>query len=258
MTSDAHPPSIRPQRAPRPAPASRATGVDARPSEQPDQPASVPAEPRADTADARKAGTSGSTVPTTGIPPTRAPVLPAPSASVADAPLRARPAPQQAAAPPVDAHPTAAAPHGPARTSVPAATRPPAPAAPAAAGAVAVGPRRVRLAVSRVNPWSVMKLSFLLSVAAGVMIVIAAVIIWLTLDGLGVFGTINDLANTALGAESQVSIMDYVGFSRVVSGATLVAVVDVFLLTALSTIGAFLYNLTASLVGGLDMSLTDE
>ena len=37
-------------------------------------------------------------------------------------------------------------------------------------------PRRVRLAISRVDPWSVMKLSFLLSVAIGVMIVVAAAV----------------------------------------------------------------------------------
>jgi len=120
------------------------------------------------------------------------------------------------------------------------------------------GARRVRLAISRVDPWSVMKLSFLLSVAIGVMIVVAAAVVWLTLDGLHVFTKINDLVVQIVGTESPIDILQYVEFKRIVSGATLVAVIDVFLLTALSTIGAFLYNIVAALVGGVHVTMTDE
>jgi len=121
-------------------------------------------------------------------------------------------------------------------------------------------PRRVRLAVSRVDPWSVMKLSFLLSVAVGIMIVVATVAAWTMIDNLGVFASVDQLIREVLGAESaeKLNIMQYVTFDRFVSGATLIAVVDVVLLTALSTIGAFLYNITAALVGGLHLTLTDE
>lgn len=120
------------------------------------------------------------------------------------------------------------------------------------------GPRRVRLAVSRIDPWSVMKLSFLLSVAIGIMIVVAAAVIWLTLDGLHVFTEANNLVKQITGEESSINILQYVEFRRVVSGATLIAVIDVFLLTALSTIGAFLYNIVAALVGGVHVTMTDE
>ncbi|NLF03661.1 MAG: hypothetical protein GX593_01380 [Actinomycetales bacterium] len=121
-------------------------------------------------------------------------------------------------------------------------------------------PRRVRLAVSRVDPWSVMKLSFLLSVAVGIMIVVATVAAWTMIDNLGVFASTDQLIREILGAESaeKLNIMQYFTFDRFVSGATLIAVVDVVLLTALSTIGAFLYNITAALVGGLHLTLTDE
>ncbi|AEE44160.1 DUF3566 domain-containing protein [Cellulomonas fimi] len=120
------------------------------------------------------------------------------------------------------------------------------------------GPRRVRLAISRVDPWSVMKLSFLLSVAIGIMIVVAAAVIWLTLDGLHVFAKIDDLVTQITGSEGNVNILEFVEFRRVVSGATLIAVVDVFLMTALATIGAFLYNIVAALVGGVHVTMTDE
>ena len=119
-------------------------------------------------------------------------------------------------------------------------------------------PRRVRLAISRVDPWSVMKLSFLLSVAIGVMIVVAAAVIWFTLNGLQVFAKADDLVTQITGTESGIDILQFVEFQRVISGATLVAVIDVFLLTALATIGAFLYNIVAALVGGVHVTMTDE
>ena len=130
-------------------------------------------------------------------------------------------------------------------------------AKPATAAGLAAGPRRVRLAISRVDPWSVMKLSFLISVAVGIMIVVATAVVWLTLDSLNVFSALNDLVTEIL-ADSNIDLMQYIEFSRVISVATLVAVVDVFLMTALATLGAFLYNITAALVGGVHVTMTDE
>ncbi len=119
-------------------------------------------------------------------------------------------------------------------------------------------PRRVRLAISRVDPWSVMKLAFLLSVAIGVMIVVAAAVVWFTLNGLQVFTKADALVTQITGTEGGPDILQYVEFSRVISGATLIAVIDVFLMTALATIGAFLYNIVAALVGGVHVTMTDE
>ena len=120
------------------------------------------------------------------------------------------------------------------------------------------GPRRVRLAVSRLDPWSVMKLSFLLSIAIGIMIVVASVVFWMVLDGLHVFTEVNDMIVAILGEETKVNILQFVELKRVVSLSTMIAIVDVVLLTALSTIAAFLYNVVAALVGGVHLTLTDE
>ncbi|MFP5334519.1 MAG: DUF3566 domain-containing protein [Actinomycetes bacterium] len=119
------------------------------------------------------------------------------------------------------------------------------------------GPRRVRLTVSRVDPWSVMKLAFLLSVAIGIAIVVAAGVLWTVLDGMGVFTDVNGVVGQILD-DATFDVNDYVGFSKVVSLATVIAVVDVVLLTAIATLGAFLYNLAGALVGGLHVTLTDD
>ena len=186
------------------------------------------------------------------IPPSGAVKAPPAKKAVKKVGSKSQPAPS--ADSPAPAAPSAPAP-------APGQAERPAPRAVPAASAAAVGaPRRVRLALSRVDPWSVMKLSFLLSVAIGIMIVVATVAAWTMIDSLGVFASVDQLIREVLGAESadKLNIMQYFTFERFVSGATLVGVVDVVLLTALSTIGAFLYNITAALVGGLHVTLTDE
>ncbi|WP_341854077.1 DUF3566 domain-containing protein [Brachybacterium sp. GPGPB12] len=52
--------------------------------------------------------------------------------------------------------------------------------------------------------------------------------------------------------------MEFFSFSKMTSYGTIVAVVNVVIITALGTLGAFLYNLVAAPLGGLKMTFTDE
>ena len=132
-------------------------------------------------------------------------------------------------------------------------------ASPAPAAAPRGTGRRVRLTVSRVDPWSAMKMSFLLSVALGIAGVVMVSVLWTILAGMGVFDQVNDLVGQIIQDGDQTfDIMDFLGFGRVVSLAIVVGVIDVILLTALATLAAFLYNVSSSLVGGLQLTLTDD
>ncbi|KRC40034.1 hypothetical protein ASE27_19015 [Oerskovia sp. Root918] len=153
--------------------------------------------------------------------------------------------------------------------TTPAAAAPATTAAATAAGAPSTdakpgarpasdGPRRVRLTVSRVDPWSVMKLSFLLAVAIGIMTVVATAVFWTVLDGMGVFTEVNSLVESIVGKESPVDVLQFVEFNRVVALSTLIAIVNMVLITALSTIMAFIYNLVAAMVGGIHLTMTDD
>ena len=122
------------------------------------------------------------------------------------------------------------------------------------------GPRRVRLSLTRINPLSVMKVSFLLSVAAGIMLVVAAAFVWFMLAAMHVFSTIRDLVGTVMDSKSNAytALLEYLKLSRAISMATIIAVINIILATALSTIGALLYNVTAAFVGGVHLTLADE
>lgn len=123
------------------------------------------------------------------------------------------------------------------------------------------GPRRVRLTAQRIDPWSVLKISFLVSVALGIAGVVMVALLWTVLSGMNVFSTVNDFFTQVTSGESggpAFDLMDYLGFGRVVSLAAVIGVLNVFLLTALATLTAFLYNICAALVGGAQVTLSDE
>lgn len=120
-------------------------------------------------------------------------------------------------------------------------------------------PRRARLRLTRVDPWSVMKVSFLLSIAFAIVTVVAVTIVWGTLGAAGVWDSINASVQSVIGQESQdFDVTDYVGMSRIMGFTMLVAVIDVILITALATLGAFLYNMSAALLGGLEVTLAED
>lgn len=122
------------------------------------------------------------------------------------------------------------------------------------------GPRRARLRLTRIDPWSVMKTAFLLSIAFGIVTVVAVAMIWNVLDSAGVFDSINDTVRDVVDDQTTASfdVRDYVGTDRVVGFAMLVAAVDVVLLTAIATLGAFLYNMAAALLGGVEVTLAED
>lgn len=119
--------------------------------------------------------------------------------------------------------------------------------------------RRVRLTVSRVDPWSAMKISFLLSVALGIAMVVMVFVLWTILAGMGVFDQINGVIGQVVqDGGNRFDIMDFIGLGRVVSLSIVIAVIDVVLITAISTLVAFLYNVSSALVGGVQLTLTDD
>ena len=120
--------------------------------------------------------------------------------------------------------------------------------------------RRAQLRLVQVDAWSVMKTSFLLSIAIGIVLVVAVAIIWSVLGAAGVWDSINSVVQQSVGSQSgpQFDITDYVGTSRVMGITLVIAAVDVVLITAIATLGAFLYNLSAALLGGIEVTLAED
>ena len=123
-------------------------------------------------------------------------------------------------------------------------------------------PKRVRkahLRLTHVDPWSVMKTSFLFSIALGIVTVVAVAVVWAVLGAAGIWESIDATVADVVGETGDdFRIEDYLGMSRVMGFTMIVAVVDVVLVTVIGTLGAFLYNLAAALLGGVEVVLAEE
>lgn len=164
---------------------------------------------------------------------------------------------QRPASSPGAARPAAGRPN-----TAPAAAKRPAPKSPPTLvkPAPKAKARRARLLVSKVDPWSVLKMAFLLSVALGIVTVVAAIVLWTVLDTMGLFDLVNSFVNDIQGSEggTPFDLLTFASLGQVASFATIVAVVNVVLLTTLSVLSAWLYNISATLVGGIGVTLTDD
>ena len=121
--------------------------------------------------------------------------------------------------------------------------------------------RKARLRLSRVDPWSVMKTSFLFSIAFGIMFWIATSVLWYVITSSGLFDAINLAIVNIIsnpGNTEPFRIEDYVNGNKVLGIAALLAVINVVISTALGTLAAFLYNLSANILGGLELTLAED
>jgi hypothetical protein len=121
--------------------------------------------------------------------------------------------------------------------------------------------RRARLRVVRTDPWTVMKVSFLLSIALGVVTIVGVSLLWMVLDAAGVFSSVGGTlkqATTGTDTSSGFDLQSYLSFGNVFLFTLLIAVVDVVLLTALCTLGSFIYNTAAGMTGGVEVTLAEE
>ena len=120
------------------------------------------------------------------------------------------------------------------------------------------GPVRASMQIRRIDPWSMLKVSLLLSVALFFVWMIAVAFLYLVLGGMGVWSKLNSNVGDLLTSASGSSGGELVSSGTIFGGAALIGLVNIVLLTAAATVGAFIYNLTTDLVGGVEVTLADR
>jgi Transmembrane domain of unknown function (DUF3566) len=159
-----------------------------------------------------------------------------------------------------------------ARTTVPPRT-PPVSVAPAADAPEPAGPaagprpkasskrssRQAHLTVARIEPWSVMKFSFVVSLVAFVILFVAVSVIYGTLSALGVFTSLQHVVQSVTSSQDSngVNAAKWFTASRILSYTAILGAINIVLITAMSTIGAVVYNLTSRLIGGVEVTLRE-
>jgi hypothetical protein len=115
-------------------------------------------------------------------------------------------------------------------------------------------PRRARLQLRHINPWTVFKFACALSIALFVIWLLTIAALYGVLDATGVVGRINDAVTTIDGPGSTPPIRPGLVFLS----ALAIGVVNVVLFIALTTIGSVVYNLFADLIGGIEVTLSER
>jgi len=119
--------------------------------------------------------------------------------------------------------------------------------------------RQAHLTVARVEPWSVMKFSFVVSLVAFVILFVAVSVLYGALAGLGVFDSLQRVVSDVTSSQGSggVNAKAWFSASRVLGYTALLGSLNIVLITAMSTIGAVVYNLTSRLVGGVEVTLKE-
>jgi hypothetical protein len=147
----------------------------------------------------------------------------------------------------------------PADTAGPAASSQAAPSDAQPNGLTKRSARQAHLTVARVEPWSVMKFSFVVSLVAFVILFVAVSVLYGTLSALGVFTSLQHVVQSVTSSQDSTGVNASKWFtaSRVLGYTALLGSVNIVLITAISTLGAVIYNLTSRLIGGVEVTLRE-
>jgi len=103
-----------------------------------------------------------------------------------------------------------------------------------------------------------MKLSFALSIGLALVTLLTAALIWSVLSSAGVFDQMTSMVQKVSTDAAAAQFSTYLGFDRVMAVAFVFAMLDIVLLTSLSTLAAFMLNLGSGVFGGLSVTLSES
>ena len=120
-----------------------------------------------------------------------------------------------------------------------------------------IATKQVRLKLVYVDFWSTVKLSFLVAISLGIVLIVATVLIYLVLQSTGVFGKIDSLLQDIL-VDPDFSIVANFSLLQVVFFSFIIAVLNTVVGTALGAITSILYNFSVRITGGLLVGFTNN
>ena len=115
---------------------------------------------------------------------------------------------------------------------------------------------RVRRIIRKVDPWTVLKVTFVLNFVVALTIVLGFCILWVLLINAGVPQGLEDIARRLALLDENASLVGNI--EALFSSVVFLATVYLLTQTALATIGAFFYNLVSDLVGGIEVVVLEE
>jgi hypothetical protein len=119
--------------------------------------------------------------------------------------------------------------------------------------------RQAMLTLARVEPWSVMKFSFVASVVAFIILFVAVAVLYMVLSALGVFDSLQHTVSSITSSQSDAgtNISHWFSASLILGYTAMLGALNIVLITAMSTVGSVIYNLIAKTIGGIEVTLRE-
>ncbi len=118
-------------------------------------------------------------------------------------------------------------------------------------------PRQAALQLKRLDPWSMLKLGLVLAVVIFFIWLVAVGVLYGVLDGMGVWDRLNGTYADLVSGEAPTG-SPLISAGRVFGLAAVVGAINSLLFAVAVTIGAFVYNVSADLVGGVEVTLSER
>lgn len=115
--------------------------------------------------------------------------------------------------------------------------------------------RRVRRIIRKFDPWTVLKVSFVLYFITALAILLGLVIFWTLVRTAGIPQAIESTISS-IGLLSDVNIIP--PEEQLFRAAVFLSVAWTVLMTGFTTLGAVLYNLISDVVGGVEVIVLEE
>ena len=118
--------------------------------------------------------------------------------------------------------------------------------------------RRMSLSLTRIDAWSAAKVAFMLSIAGGIIQIVAVALLWGMLNVVGVFDQVTQIVSSTGLDAGGFDLTNVFSLGTVLSAVTIFSIVEVVLITVLVVIFTLLYNVVSTLVGGIHVTLGDD
>ncbi len=116
--------------------------------------------------------------------------------------------------------------------------------------------KQVRLKLVYVDFWSAVKFSFLLSLSAAIVMLVAVFLIFTVLTQTGIIDKIGSVFTDIAGDEFKLT--DVLGLQQVMGFTVVGAVLNTIVGTALGAVVAVIYNLIVKITGGFQLGFTSS
>lgn len=115
--------------------------------------------------------------------------------------------------------------------------------------------KQVRLRLVYIDFWSAVKLSFLAAVALAIVTIVVAFLVYLVLESTSMLDKLDELF-TAF--DDSFTLSAYVNLPQVMAFASIVAILNLIVVTVMGAVVAGIYNLMVKVTGGLLVGFTSN